>query len=312
MARLPRYVPPQSLVEATTRTIQGRLLLRPSRDLNEIVYGILARAAKLYDVKVCAFIFLSNHYHLLLVPADTLQLARFMGYLDGQLAKEAGRLHHWRERFWGRRYQSILVSEELEVQEARLYYVLENGCKENLVRSPREWPGATSTHALLRGEPIRGVWFDRTAEYEARRSGERVAKYDCSEDLELDLVPLPAWSHLSASDIRQRVAAMVRTIEHDTRTRAKQTGRSPLGPRRVCRQNPHATPEHVSRSPAPRFHAHDPSVRERLAEAIGEFLTAYRRASEALRRGDYDVAFPPCCFKPSSSFVPALPAAGYT
>lgn len=46
MARDLRYVPPGSLVEVTCRTIQGRFLLRPSRELNEIVYGILGRAAE--------------------------------------------------------------------------------------------------------------------------------------------------------------------------------------------------------------------------------------------------------------------------
>jgi hypothetical protein len=75
MARGPRYIPPGCLVETTTRTIHGRLLLRPGRDLNEIAYGVLARAAHRYDVKVCAFIFLSNHSHVLLVPADARQLA---------------------------------------------------------------------------------------------------------------------------------------------------------------------------------------------------------------------------------------------
>ena len=105
-----RYVPPDSLVEVTCRTIQGRFLLRPSRDLNEIVLGILGRAARRYQVKLCLFVYLSNHCHLLVRAANARQLARFMGFANGNLAKEAGRLHRWRERFWGRRYTAIVVS----------------------------------------------------------------------------------------------------------------------------------------------------------------------------------------------------------
>ena len=59
-----------------------------------------ARAARRYQMGVCYFIFLSNHCHLLLRPADARQLAHFMGFVNGNLAKEAGRLHGWRERIW--------------------------------------------------------------------------------------------------------------------------------------------------------------------------------------------------------------------
>ncbi|MEZ5332316.1 MAG: transposase [Thermoanaerobaculia bacterium] len=142
MGRSLRYVPPGELVEVTVTTVQRRFLLRPSRDLVEITYGLVARAARLYPVDVVDFVVLSNHMHLLLVARDSEALSEFMGYLDGNLAKEAGRLHDWREKFWGRRFQSVPVTDEEEAQVARLRYVLEHGCKEGLVRSPLDWPGA--------------------------------------------------------------------------------------------------------------------------------------------------------------------------
>jgi len=41
MGRCLRHVPEGgAMMEITTRTIQGRFLLRPSKDLNEIVLGI--------------------------------------------------------------------------------------------------------------------------------------------------------------------------------------------------------------------------------------------------------------------------------
>ncbi len=44
MARIPRWVPPNSLVEISCRCIQGRFLLRPSKALNAIFVGVaLAR-----------------------------------------------------------------------------------------------------------------------------------------------------------------------------------------------------------------------------------------------------------------------------
>ena len=64
MGRRLRYLPPEgsSLVEVTCRTVQGRFLLTPSNELNEIILGALGRAQELYPVGICAFAFASNHY----------------------------------------------------------------------------------------------------------------------------------------------------------------------------------------------------------------------------------------------------------
>ena len=121
MARRLRYVPPSGgLVEVTCRTIQGRSLLRPSAILTELIIGVLARAARLAGVAIHAYGFLSNHYHLLVSVRDAKQLATFMNYFNSNLAREAGRMVRWREKFWGRRYQAILVSDEEEAQGSRL------------------------------------------------------------------------------------------------------------------------------------------------------------------------------------------------
>ena len=49
-------------MEVTTRTIQGRLLLRPSPAVNDIVAGVLGHAQRRYPTEVCAFVFAGNHY----------------------------------------------------------------------------------------------------------------------------------------------------------------------------------------------------------------------------------------------------------
>ena len=162
VARPLRYLPPDCpLVEVTCRTIHGRMLLRPSRELNRRVLGVLARAARRYQMGVCYFIFLSNHCHLLLRPTSAQQLASFMNYLNSNIAREAGRLHRWREKFWGRRYRAIPVSFEPEAQIDRLRYLLSQGCKEGLVAKPQEWPGATSVHAQLGDGIVTGTCSSR-------------------------------------------------------------------------------------------------------------------------------------------------------
>ena len=71
MGRDLRHMPTGcSLVAVTIRTVQSRYLLRPSRDLTDITHGILARATHRYDVGICFYVFLSNHVHLRLCPAN--------------------------------------------------------------------------------------------------------------------------------------------------------------------------------------------------------------------------------------------------
>jgi len=299
MGRPLRFIPPGSLVEVTCRTIQGRLLLRPSRDLNEIVLGILGRAARLYRVRVVAFVFLSNHAHLLLVPADAKQLAGLMNYLNGNLAREAGRLHGWRERFWGRRYRAIVISDEEAAQVTRLRYLLAQGCKEGLVRSPRAWPGATAVDNLLDGSAVRGTWFDRTAEGKSRAKG-RPGKYDHATTETLELTTLPAWKRLPKRRQRQRVAELVAGIETDTRTSLQASGRSPMGRGRIERMHPHGLPAESMRSPAPRFHAASRRARKALQGAYCEFEASFRRAAQRLKKG-LTATFP------DGSFPPHLP-----
>ena len=69
MGREPRHLPMctqgRSLVELTTRTIQGRYLLCPSGTLNLITIGILARAQKLTGAQVHGASFLSSHGQIL-------------------------------------------------------------------------------------------------------------------------------------------------------------------------------------------------------------------------------------------------------
>ena len=88
MARNPRCIPRRSLVEVTCRTIGGIFLLRPSEEVNEIIRGILARYARVHEMKVVFWVCASNHFHGLLFIRDLEQLALFMRDIDREIATE--------------------------------------------------------------------------------------------------------------------------------------------------------------------------------------------------------------------------------
>ncbi len=185
-----RHFPPGSLVEVTTRTVQGRRLMVPSQLLNQIIVGVLGRAQDRYPVRIHAYAFASNHYHLTLTVDDARQLAQFMGYVNSNLGREIGRLTGWKDKIWSRRYQAIPISNEEDAQVARLKYVLAHGAKEGLVASPQEWPGVHCVHPLLTGEwTVQGTWYDRRREYALRRGGKEAALDDYTSQETLTLTP---------------------------------------------------------------------------------------------------------------------------
>lgn len=289
------------MVEVTCRTLQGRLLLRPSALLNEVLAGVLARAARLYEVEVHAHAFLSNHYHLLLSVLDAWQLAAFMNYLNSNVAREAGRLTQWREKFWGRRYQAILVSNEESSQVARLSYLLAHGVKEGLVASPLDWPGLHCARQLVDGLPVTGRWHDRTLESKARRKSLPLDPEEFMVPEKLTLTPLPCWEALAPESYRARIRELVTKIEAWGEERESQTGKPPLGREAVCRQDPHQKSHRLERSPAPLVHAVEPEVRRAFRKAYFTFLAAYRHAASLLKAGVREAIFP------DGAFPPALP-----
>lgn len=298
MGRELRYLPGDDhLVEVTCRVLQRRFLLRPCPRLNAIILGTLARFQKRHGMRICGLVYLSNHCHLLLRPESVEQLAGFMRDVNSKIAREAGRLHDWRGKLWDRRYTDVVISHEPEAQVDRLRYLLEQGCKEGLVASPRHWPGASSTRALLSGDSLEGLWIDRTRQYRAGKRGRANAEARFTSSHRLELSPVPCWDELTASQRQTRVRAMVRQIER------QMEGVEVLGKKAVCEQEPHGRPASRPRPrPAPRFHAVSPRVRRDLETGYRLVLLACRQARDDWRAGK-NTAFPPGCFAPGH-FVP--------
>ncbi len=294
------------LVEITTRTFQGRYLLRPSPEVNQTILGVLGRGQKRTGIGICGFSFLSNHYHMLVVPESTQQLSEFMGFVNGNIARKVGRLHGWRGRLWDRRYQHIIVSDEPEAQIGRLRYLLSQGVKEGLVRHPEDWPGVHCAAHLRAGidEIAGGVWQDQTAVYNARRIGKALEPEDFLFNELVRLRPIPRLKGRSRLDQLELIKQLFKEIEQMARERRGKTGKAPLGKKRVLRQDPEFRPAKVERSPAPAFHAVSREHHQELREQYWGFFDAYRESAKELKRGMKLVVFPEGCFPPGLPYVP--------
>lgn len=295
-------------VGITQKTIEHRHLLKADSKLNRRIVGALATAQQRYGGQIHAFTVLSTHLHLLATFRDSEQMANFMRFFTHKVSVEAKRIYSWGTRVFPERYVHVELTQEEAVELQRLRYVLSNGCKEGLVLSPVDWPGVGSAAALIHGEPLRGVWFDRTGLCKARgrKAGRHAKEEDFETEVELSLKPLPSQAHLSDADYRLLVAEMVRDIEAETLQMHKLSGTVPLGANRIQSGNPHRRQGDVPRRPRPCCHASSREKRIAVKKARSQIVAEYRRAAELLKAGHRNVRFPAGTFPPGLPFVPQV------
>ena len=81
---------------------------------------------------------------------------------------------------------------------------------------------------------------------------------------------------------------MVQTIETRGRARNEELERSPLGPARILRQDPHDRPASTKRSPAPWCHATSFKQRVAYCAFLAGLHLEYREVSIRIRDGEFD------------------------
>ena len=303
MPRPLRFVPENSLVEVTTRTLQGRLLLKPSPELTDIILGIIGKAQALYGMAIHAFVFMSTHAHFLLSPTSAGQLALFMQFVNANVAKEAGRLHDWHERLWSRRYRSIVVADEIAAH-ARMRYILAHSAKEGLLASSASWPGPNCIAALTTGALLRGPWFDRSKEFLARQRGERSLPMQFATTFDVKLTPLPCLLDITEDERQAHYRRVLGEILAKAEADNKEKGRMPMTVAEIMAQDPHGKPSTTDRSPAPFVHASDDDTEMRFRVAYRAFVDAFRAGALRLRERAREIRdlFPLWAFPPPLPF----------
>ena len=303
MAYPVRQFDPQTIFFITSRTIQSRFLMAPSHKTNELIGGIVARAVRQCRVELFAYVFTSNHFHLMVRAPSPAAMSKFMQQLQSNIAVKVGRLVGWRGRFFARRYSAEPIVDE-GAQIERLVYILSHGVKEGLVSRCRERPGLSCAQALLEGgTPSKHAWRNWTRRWKMQvYNGVNVGRFsaECPGETEsLELTPLPCWAKLTADERGRVVGDLIAKID------ATATNRTTHDTRHIREQDPHGAPMRTTHRPRPKAHA---STMLRWIEAVRrykQFLATFRRASREWMSGAFDVEFPIHSFRPPTWFVAA-------
>lgn len=148
MPRNRKILSHNSTVLITSRTEEG-LPFVPNRLINTIIWSILARARSLYQVKICHFVFLANHMHLLLVVDDPEHLPMFMRHVKTETAHAINKLlGRQKKTIWAEGYDSPPI---LQAEDVFRYinYIYSNTQKANLVDAIEEYPGVSSWEMFI-------------------------------------------------------------------------------------------------------------------------------------------------------------------
>lgn len=266
----------------TSRTFQGRHLMKPSEEVNFIISRLLKKAAHVYEIELFAYVFMSNHFHLIIRGLPE-KIPRFVGWLKREIARAVGRkLKRWLGSFWSRRYDAAAVIDDQALRD-RLTYIATHGVKENLVERATDWPGLHCIEALVHaGSSDVGS---------AKPKGEAAEEH--ARDW-LSLSRLPEWTGLS----EKRYQAVIREVLTQAERSALLESKAEP-PRSLKDVSPQHLGPPLKTGPAPMCHASTKRMRTWFRNRYREFRAAYRRASHKYRLGRSDVEFPPGAFKPS-------------
>jgi len=303
---------PNTVYEVTCRTVQSRFLLKPSKLLNTLILGVIGRALSLFGVKIHLFVVVSNHMHFL-VSADSFSLlSRFMCHLNSNIAREAGRLHHWREKFWGRRFSAIpILDDESLINRAR--YIISHGCKEGLVLRPGDWPGVNCIAALTNGKPLIGRWINRSRMYadSLKPSGVQ-AESGYITEYKIPLTPLSVWADISESSRQRKWQQLVDGVIAETKQRHEGANSDALGVNAIFAQDPHSVPAKTSKSPRPFCHTIRKALEKEYRAGYRAFVGMYREAFGSLLSGHLRSLkqFPEDCYIPPFAYRVQNPVPG--
>lgn len=273
----PRRVLPGTAYLVTRRCSERRYFLRPDRLTTAICRFVLALAAWRYGIRLHAFCFLSNHFHLVLTDPEA-RLPAFMQYLDSLIGRAVNASRGRWDHFWEvAPYSAVVLTSPRDVVE-KSAYVLANPVAAGLVRRACEWPGLWSAPALVTAGPED---VERPKGF-FRRCGL------VPERIQIHLVAPPGF----ASGAEFRVALESALAELESRHARERRGF--LGAARVLGQKWWARPQQAEprRGLSPRIAGRDRSQRVEALEGLREFLAAYRVALKAWKTGRRRVVFP--------------------
>lgn len=289
--RRPRQFTPGAHWFVTVRCARRQFRLRPDEERTELLQYFLAKALErnpgIAVSSVCA---MSNHVHYTIVDGRG-EMATFMEYLNGQLARALNEIDGETGQVWERRYSAIEIVDVESIVD-RIVYTVTNPVASNLVATHKAWPGLV---AWFGGNPdpipckrFRARAYRRAAKRAADRRQPPPSRERFTDHAELRMTPIPGIDP-------KIVENAIRARELDL---AEARCGGVMGVRTILALDVFARPKPEKKRRMPLCHA---ASKERWFEYRAKwraFVRMYRKASAMFRAGVLSAVFPAHTFRP--------------
>ncbi|MEM7154823.1 MAG: transposase [Myxococcota bacterium] len=256
-------------------------LLLPTTRTKAILGYCLGYVCEKYSVELHEFIFLSNHYHLVVTDPRG-ELPAFMRDLNSLIARALNSSYGRWEAVWSSEPYCAPVLCDAESVLSKCIYTLCNANEAGLVRYVREYDGLCSW----------GLDYGSCLDF-ARPDGFFSSDLPSQASVILSR-PKQLWPGAEDRTVRAEIRRAVREREGDNACRIRAAGGAFLGMKRVLRQRVTDTPS--SRAPRrglrPRVAGRSRWARIEALERNARFQVEYRAARLRFDRGERNVEFP--------------------
>lgn len=307
----PRQILPGETVFITCRAVGRTFRFVPKPEVVETIRFCFVLAAAKYQIRVHEFLWMSNHFHIVVTAVDD-ELPAFMQYLNSLTSRALNALRGRNGANVEAHYNMVVVTDPAKILE-HCAYTLANPCAANLVVRAEQWKGLTSYHLeygdkLTATRPKRGLWSEKrraaAAAAQTKRRGRKRRKSTgrakhrgrvvTPDEVSITLTRPPGFEEMIDADLRDEVRRQVVVREAAAEEKRAGEGRRVLGMKRVRGQHWNDYPRETESMFGPVPKASGKS-RWAVLEALGRcarFIAAYRRARDAYLAGERDVEFP--------------------
>lgn len=280
--------------------------------INMLMCSALARAQKLYPVKIICFVVQANHVHMLIRVCDPQIVSRFIGYFKAESASYLNRLLNRRQRtVWEERFDSPIVLDLDKALQIFAYCSL-NPVKDGLVNSMSEYPGVASYSYLVERRNFipsksipRGMVTALKDPHRPQQEDEKLTEYFSSDSFEDICVVLSpdelrvAYSSSRGMPVEEFHATLIHTLQkYEAYYREERSNGAPMGAKRLTSGSLLAPRNPPTKGRKMACLSTIKDLRQSFLSAFKRLKNLCREVFEQWRKGNTLVPYPPGMFAP--------------
>jgi REP element-mobilizing transposase RayT len=210
MAKPPRILLPKSLVFITSR-VQSGLPFVAHKLMNEQILGIIGRAQYLYEVKICALLFMGNHFHMLAIVTNKESIPAFMRRIKTETALLVNKyLDRRQQSVWCAGYDCVPI---LTPEDAinKFVYLYTNPQRAKICQKIEHYGGLSTWDSFIKDKKfINCSWKGRQSVVSVAKKETQTYQFEISSLEWIDIVFNGCYK---ATEAKERIVYLVQEFQ---------------------------------------------------------------------------------------------------